>query len=348
MRVIENMTDSTLTTPEADGGLHPDGVGSSSSRPETQRSPIENSWGAADLEAADLRAVLDYTEQIAALTDTNGVHQMLAGLAALVRADAATLARIDLRSGHEVAVIWPESRVVPDVLARYAAVSATHPVRAFLAQQARIEAHRWAPIRISDVISLPRWRSSALYSASHTGIDDQMCGLIGVRGSAIQVLELSRYQGLFTDRQAALLGAGRAHVTAAVRRVGKQTRRILQLAPHLQWVTGPVAIPESGHFRPLSAGGPTGMNDSADFDGNANPSTRGLRGGPVRHGVDRVPLATARQRQILLLVAQGLTDAQIGRRLGLSSATVSKHLTRAYKRLGVPNRAAAVRLLGAA
>jgi DNA-binding NarL/FixJ family response regulator len=54
---------------------------------------------------------------------------------------------------------------------------------------------------------------------------------------------------------------------------------------------------------------------------------------------------TARQRQILSFAGDGLTDAQIGRKLGLSSATVSKHLSRAYARLGVPNRAAAVRLL---
>ena len=80
----------------------------------------------------------------------------------------------------------------------------------------------------------------------------------------------------------------------------------------------------------------------------ANPSqSDGIGGDPT--GVSRCRASwyrPARQEQILTLVAAGLTDAQIGRRLGLTAATVSKHLTRTYARLGVPNRAAAVGLVG--
>lgn len=54
---------------------------------------------------------------------------------------------------------------------------------------------------------------------------------------------------------------------------------------------------------------------------------------------------TSREREVLTLVAQGLGDAQIARRLGVAPATMSKHLHRIYRRHGVANRAAAVALL---
>jgi non-specific serine/threonine protein kinase len=50
---------------------------------------------------------------------------------------------------------------------------------------------------------------------------------------------------------------------------------------------------------------------------------------------------TARQDDILRLVAEGLSDKQIAGRLGVRRRTVSKHLERLYERLKVPNRAAA-------
>ena len=50
----------------------------------------------------------------------------------------------------------------------------------------------------------------------------------------------------------------------------------------------------------------------------------------------------ARQRQVLLLVANGNTNAQIGRRLGLSRPTIDRHLAETYRRLGASDRAQAV------
>ena len=49
-----------------------------------------------------------------------------------------------------------------------------------------------------------------------------------------------------------------------------------------------------------------------------------------------------REREVLGQVALGRTDAQVARELGISPATVSKHLHNVYQRLGLPNRAAAV------
>jgi LuxR family maltose regulon positive regulatory protein len=51
-----------------------------------------------------------------------------------------------------------------------------------------------------------------------------------------------------------------------------------------------------------------------------------------------------RQQQILNLMAEGATNHGIADELGLSVDTVKHHTTLIYKRLDVPNRAAAVHL----
>jgi HD-GYP domain-containing protein (c-di-GMP phosphodiesterase class II) len=62
---------------------------------------------------------------------------------------------------------------------------------------------------------------------------------------------------------------------------------------------------------------------------------------------DRAPAAgapdlTAREQQVLALVADGLTNQAIGRRLGISAKTVNTHLEHVYAKLGVSTRVAAV------
>ena len=54
---------------------------------------------------------------------------------------------------------------------------------------------------------------------------------------------------------------------------------------------------------------------------------------------------TVRQREILQLVAQGLSNAQIAKSLFLSESTVKQHLRAAYKSLGVKDRKEAAKLV---
>jgi DNA-binding CsgD family transcriptional regulator len=56
-----------------------------------------------------------------------------------------------------------------------------------------------------------------------------------------------------------------------------------------------------------------------------------------------VSLLSAREAEVLALVADGLTNPQVAGRLYLSPRTVGQHLRSIYRKLGVPSRAAATR-----
>ncbi|GAA5614346.1 DNA-binding response regulator [Streptomyces platensis] len=54
------------------------------------------------------------------------------------------------------------------------------------------------------------------------------------------------------------------------------------------------------------------------------------------------PLLSGRECEVLRLVSQGLTNGEIGRQLFIGEATVKTHLLRAFKKLEVSDRTAAV------
>ena len=56
---------------------------------------------------------------------------------------------------------------------------------------------------------------------------------------------------------------------------------------------------------------------------------------PIAHGRDLTPL----ELQVIDMASTGLTDAQIGRALGLATRTVRFHLTKAMERAGIASRA---------
>jgi DNA-binding NarL/FixJ family response regulator len=50
---------------------------------------------------------------------------------------------------------------------------------------------------------------------------------------------------------------------------------------------------------------------------------------------------SARERQVLLLVAEGLANKQIATRLGIAERTVKVHLGSVFRRIGVADRTSA-------
>jgi two-component system, NarL family, nitrate/nitrite response regulator NarL len=55
-----------------------------------------------------------------------------------------------------------------------------------------------------------------------------------------------------------------------------------------------------------------------------------------------LPVLTDREREVLVLLCEGLSAPQIGQRLFLGTSTVKTHLAHLYEKLGVSDRAAAV------
>jgi DNA-binding CsgD family transcriptional regulator len=265
------------------------------------------------LPGTDLLRVLTLADDLLAVRHSDDLHDtLLGGVASIVGADTATLTHLDIGTGHEVAVLWPAHRPMQAVLAAYPRLGHLHPLRRPVAEAAR-QRHRRMPVRISDVLSARAWRSDPLRTEALPHVTDQMAVPVRRRGRVLHAVTLGRSTGVFTDRQRDLLLHVSAHVRAAAIRVDPRSGRGLQLAP----IPEPVSLIAAPGLGP---GGPAG-------------------------GPDALSSLSRRERQVLTLVAEGLTDAQVARRLDIRPATVSRHLHRVYTRYGVANRAAAVRLL---
>lgn len=59
---------------------------------------------------------------------------------------------------------------------------------------------------------------------------------------------------------------------------------------------------------------------------------------PVQPGTGSTPALTAREREVLALVGEGLSNRLIARRLGISEKTVKAHLTSVFAAIGVSDR----------
>lgn len=98
---------------------------------------------------------------------------------------------------------------------------------------------------------------------------------------------------------------------------------------------------DGGQHQPDEGGVSVGIEDGlASLAAALVPEARGL---PQRNpAVDRL---TGRERDVLRFAARGMAGKQIATTLGISPKTVEQHKTRAFRRLGVPNQAAAVALI---
>jgi two-component system response regulator DevR len=79
------------------------------------------------------------------------------------------------------------------------------------------------------------------------------------------------------------------------------------------------------------------------FDaGSAAAMVRGIHAGPV----ESEKKLTAREQEVLGLLARGLSNVEIGRKLFISDTTVKFHVGNILRKLGVSRRAEAVHLAG--
>lgn len=82
-----------------------------------------------------------------------------------------------------------------------------------------------------------------------------------------------------------------------------------------------------------------GLRAAARGESALSPSVARRLVQQLRGGDERL---TAREQEVLALVAQGLSNVAIGRELYITEATVKTHLLRAFAKLGVDDRTRAV------
>jgi DNA-binding NarL/FixJ family response regulator len=81
----------------------------------------------------------------------------------------------------------------------------------------------------------------------------------------------------------------------------------------------------------------------ADVEASSGADSGGAAAGPGSGPRRRGPsLLTRREREVLRLVAQGMTNQAIAERLFVSEHTVHRHIANILRKLDAPSRAAAV------
>ncbi|WP_166969795.1 response regulator transcription factor [Brevibacterium atlanticum] len=126
------------------------------------------------------------------------------------------------------------------------------------------------------------------------------------------------------------------------------TRRLLdnQLLPHLGG-GDPAAMEAAGHGRAGGHGSADGGHGPVDPGGHG-PSAGEHRAGPASTPLlddadaRRLASLTPREREVLVLIATGLSNTEIGERLFLAQPTVKTHVGRILMKLEVRDRVQAV------
>ncbi len=232
------------------------------------------------------------------------------------------------------------------------------------------------PLRTSDLDD-SLWSETELYAEyfAPLGIRWQLSLAIPSPDDMMNVLALSRRDGDFSDRDVAVLRALRPHLTLGCRTsttaslthetavaggwivVSVDDDRLVSALseedPSNTFVVGQ-PLPADLAVSTVSDGGVLGpavtMRTAQPFLVRAagqGERPQVLLAQPVSLDDSVVLALTPRQRQVLAALADGCTNAQIARRLGIAESTVKKHLEHIFEALEVDNRVAAVARLSA-
>jgi DNA-binding CsgD family transcriptional regulator len=203
-----------------------------------------------------------------------------------------------------VALGWPAEVYRAEFLGGYPSVMAQHPIVAYTMALPAVG----EPLRTSDLVSRRQWRANPVYREAYhrLEVDDQLAFGATDDGSAFSGISLARSGPAFTDWERDLVGLLAPQVGRALRRA----RRSGVAVPALQ--VAPLVVPTV-----LGGEGST-------------PSLP-----PPRSATAEVDPLTAREREVLRLVAEGRSNARIGRELHLSPKTVETHVAAVFAKLGL-------------
>jgi predicted ATPase/DNA-binding CsgD family transcriptional regulator len=146
-----------------------------------------------------------------------------------------------------------------------------------------------------------------------------------------------------TIRAARLFGAAEALMEAIHYRLVPQERAVLE--PYRASVRS--RLGEAAWEKAVAEGGATGLDQATAYALSKERSSKHLSPTRSHPPVSSTPEhpggLSPREVEVLGLVAEGLTNAQVAQRLFLSPRTVQRHLNSIYHKLGVSSRAVATR-----
>jgi DNA-binding CsgD family transcriptional regulator len=142
-------------------------------------------------------------------------------------------------------------------------------------------------------------------------------------------------------RAARLFGAAEALMGVIGYRLVPQEKAVLE--PYRASVR--TRLGEAAWEKAVAEGGALGLDQATEYALSKERSSKHFS--PTQSAVSSTPEHPAglspREVEVLGLVAEGLTNAQVAERLFLSPRTVQRHLNSIYHKLGVSSRTAATR-----
>jgi DNA-binding CsgD family transcriptional regulator len=334
------------------------------------------------LREADLRQVLDVAAECAAAPDLDAFRAAcMDGLRRLIPGDAVGYNEVRPPPGESRSWMDPVDFIPADVTPhRLGELLNGHPVVEYVTGSGDVGVHT-----ISDVATVNRFHGTEIYDElfGRLSVEDQISDSIVADDRLIIGIAINRDRPGFQARDRAVLEALHPHFLNGYRAALLASRGRVVLAALDAADVGVVLFAPSGAVEAVSRKArallehwlgrayplPEPLADWLSAGAQA-PFTRHTREGELR--VRRLPAAAGwsgdalviserriaartdalaslglppRQRETIELAARGLDNDEIAREMFVSRRTVEKHLERAYRRLGVRNRAEAVSLV---
>lgn len=309
------------------------------------------------LRHADLEGVVRAAGELAAIDETEArpfPPYVLDSLRRLVGSDVASYTELDRPANRVIdSYAVPDDggkprHHGPDEAAIFWELKREHPWCAYA--DGTLD---FSPRLLSEFVTLRELRNRQFYTdwLRPLRVEHQVCvGLPAtLTHTKVFLFDNSSKRGDFGGRESTILALLRPHL---VRRYEElQARRLAAAALDALETTDEALVVLDDAGRPAFATARARRLLAAHgLDVADVPLVAPLVARPIRRGVllleEPRPLGlTPREREILALVAEGQTNAQIAATLWISPATVGKHLENSYAKLGVTSRTAAVRLI---
>jgi DNA-binding CsgD family transcriptional regulator len=248
----------------------------------------------------------------------------------------------------------------------------THPVCGF-----RTTSDNWTqPLKVSDFATLRQFRETPIYDAFYRGELDYWLDMgLPATATKTRVFIFTRRGGRdFTDRDRLVLELLRPHLEARYAAAETTARAAAALASAEEETSGEahrvVLCSSRGAIEYASRSSRALLGRFAGVENGRLPAALLDRSKVVlAHGSERlvisvaksgdlrvllldrhdtrVELLTPREREVVDRIARGQTNAEVALGLGITTATVAKHLEHTYRKLGVSSRTAAAALVSA-